>query len=254
MQDPEPTLLLIVDDQPIFLTQALKYLQASGKLQPFILEILRQNILEQELLARSDVEINPAVIEQSIIDFRLEQQLSEPKTFQEWLSNNGLDYSSFSAQVAFGFKLEKLKTQVTEPKLQEYFMERQIFLDRVVLSRIIVTDQELAEELKSQIGEGARFEQLAQEYSVADDRIVNGMLGPVSRGQLPDALRALVDLASPGELIGPIKIEGWYCLFRVEQFLPAALEGQVKLELQNQLFEQWLEAKIQKLTIKLQVS
>lgn len=254
MQDPEPTPLLIVDDQPIFLTQALKYLQASGKLQPFILEILRQNILEQELLARSDVEINPAVIEQSIIDFRLEQQLSEPKTFQEWLSNNGLDYSSFSAQVAFGFKLEKLKTQVIEPKLQEYFIEHQIFLDRVVLSRIMVTAQELAEELKSQIGEGARFEQLAQEYSVTDDRIVNGMLGPVSRGHLPDALRALIDLASPGELIGPIEIAGWHCLFRVEQFLPAALDGQVKLELQNQLFEQWLEAKIQKLTIKLQVS
>jgi len=54
-------------------------------------------------------------------------------------------------------------------------------------------------------------------------------------------------------LIGPIEIEGWYCLFRVEQFLPASLEGQVKQELQNQLFE-WLEEKMQKLTIKLQVS
>jgi len=54
-------------------------------------------------------------------------------------------------------------------------------------------------------------------------------------------LRALVDLSSPGELIGPIEIEGWYCLFQVEQFLPASLEGQVKQELQNQLFEKWLE-------------
>jgi len=51
---------------------------------------------------------------------------------------------------------------------------------------------------------------------------------------MPDFLRALVDLSSPGELIGPIEIEG-YCLFQVEQFLPASLEGQVKQELQNQL-------------------
>jgi len=82
--------------------------------------------------------------------------------------------------------------------------------------------------------EGARFEQLAQEYSL-DERIVNGMMGPSSRGQMPDFLRALVDLSSPGELIGPIEIEGWYCLFQLNNFssIPG---GQVLQELQNQLF------------------
>jgi len=68
------TPFLIVDDQPISLTQALSYLQASGKLQPFILEILRRNILEQEQ-TRDDLDISTAVIEQAVIDFRLEQQL-----------------------------------------------------------------------------------------------------------------------------------------------------------------------------------
>jgi len=50
-----------------------------------------------------------------------------------------------------------------------------------VLSRIAVTEKELAEELRSQILEGARFEQLAQEYSLTDERIVNGMMGPMPR-------------------------------------------------------------------------
>ncbi|MHC5833687.1 MAG: peptidylprolyl isomerase, partial [Nostoc sp.] len=86
-------------------------------------------------------------------------------------------------------KLEKLKAQITEPNLQEYFIERKIFLDRVVLSRLVVEDQALAEELKSQIVEdGARFELLVQEYSVEDDRIFNGMMGAVSRGRMPDVL------------------------------------------------------------------
>lgn len=245
---------LIVDEQPISLPEALNYLQSSGKLQPFVLEILRQKIIAQELQTRDDVEISPGAVEQAVIDFRLERKLTDPKNFQEWLGSNGLDYPTFYKQVTFGFKLDKLKAQVTEPKLQEYFIERKIFLDRVVLSRIIVTDKELAEELRSQISEGGRFEQLAQEYSVTEDRIVNGMMGPVSRGQLPDALRTLVDQASPGEVIGPIKIEDWYCLFRVEKSLPATLEGQLKQELQNQLFEKWLGEKMQKLTIKLQVS
>lgn len=254
MQDLKSPAFLIVDEQPISLAEALKHLQSSGKLQTFILDILRQRIIEQELQTRDDLDINPGVIEQSVIDFRLQQQLTEPNKFQEWLNSNGLDYPSFHKQVGFGFKLEKLKAQITQPRLQEYFIEQKLFLDRVVLSRLIVTEQELAEELKSQILEGARFEQLVQEYSITDDRILNGMMGAVSRGQLPDPVRSVVDLASPGEVVGPIKIEEWYCLFRVEKFLPAELEGQLKQDLENQLFEQWLGEKLQKLNIKLQVN
>jgi parvulin-like peptidyl-prolyl isomerase len=245
---------LSVDDQPIPLAQALQYLQSAGKLQSVIGDILRQYIIEQELQTRDDLDVSPALTEQAVIDFRLQNQLTDPKVFAQWLASNGKDYSSFHASVTFGFKLEKLKAQITEPKLQEYFIERKLFLDRVVLSRLVVADRELAEELASQIEEGASFEQLAREYSIADDKIVNGMMGPISRGTLPDVLRAAVDLASPGELIEPLELEGRWVLFQVGQFLPASLEdGQLKQALQNELFEQWLAQKIQKMSVKLQV-
>ena len=246
---------LTVDDQPISLAQALKYLQSSGKVQQFIVEILRQHIIEQELQTREDLGISPALTEQAVIDFRLQRQLTDPQRFQEWLASNGTDYATFHNQVASGFKLEKLRVQVTEPKLQEYFIERKLFLDRVVLSRIIIDNKELAEELRSQIEEGAVFEDLAREYSMAEDRIVNGMMGPVSRGVMPDELRAAVDSVSQRELVGPLEFEGRWGLFRVEQFLPASLEdSQLKQALQNELFEQWLGEKIQKMAVKLQVS
>lgn len=245
---------LTVDDQPISLAQALKYLQSSGKLQPFIVEILRQYIIEQELQTRDDLDISPALTEQAVIDFRLQRQLTDPKQFQEWLASNGTDYSTFHNQVTFGFKLEKLKAQVTEPKIQEYFIERKLFLDRVVISRIIVDNKELAEELSSQIQEGAAFEDLAREYSIVDDRIVNGMMGPVNRGTMPDLLRAAVDSVSQRDIVGPLELEGRWGLFRVEQFLPASLEdSQLKQALQNELFERWLTAKIQTMVVKLQV-
>lgn len=246
---------LQVDDRSISIVQAVKYLQASGKLSQFIGDILRQHVIEQEILTREDTEISPALTEQTIIDFRLKNQLTDPQSFQEWLKNNGTDYTTFHSSVALGFKLEKLKTLVTESKLQEYFIERKIYLDRVVLSRIIVDNRELGEELQIQIQEGASFEQLAREYSLADDKIVSGMMGPVSRGTMPDILRASVDVATPGQLVGPIELEGRFGLFRVEQFLTASLDDtQLRLALQNELFEKWLAEKIQKLTVKLQVS
>lgn len=245
---------LTVDEQPLSLRQCLRYLQTSGKLQGFLGDILRQYILETEIATREDLDINPAVIEQAVIDFRLQQQLTDPQVFQEWLNRNGLDYATFHSQISSNFKIEKLKLVVTEPKLQEYFIERKVFLDRVVLSRIIVENQELAEELKIQIKEGAGFEELAREHSVADDRIANGMMGPVSRGTMPDTIRAAIDAASPGDLVGPLEIEKRWALFRVEQVLPATLENpQLQQMLQNELFDRWIAEKIQKMTVKLQV-
>jgi parvulin-like peptidyl-prolyl isomerase len=245
---------LTVNDQPISLGQAIRYLQTGRKFDAFIGEIVRQFVVDQELQTREDLKISTAAVEQAVIDFRLEQQLTDPKQFQEWLSSNGMDYEAFHNQVSSGFKLRKLKEDIALSKLQEYFIERKIFLDRVVLSRIIVADKELAEELRSQIAEGAKFEQLAKEYSLTDDRIVNGMVGPISRGTMPDMLRAAVDLAQPGEIVGPLGMEDRWALFRVEEFLPASLDDlQLRQSLMDELFEQWLMDKIQGLPIKLQV-
>jgi hypothetical protein len=246
---------LTIADQPISIGQAFRYLQAGRKLDSFIGEIVRQYVVEQEINSQEDFKINTALVEQAVIDFRLQQQLTDPQRFQEWLSANGLTYEAFHNQVSYGFKLKKLKEEIASAKLQDYFISRKVFLDRVVLSRIIVDNQELADELRSQIDEGtAQFEQLAKEYSLTDDRIMNGMVGPVSRGTMPDVLRSAIDLAQLGDVVGPLGMENRWGLFRIEEFLPASLEdAQVRQSLQDELFEQWLGEKIQKLPIRLQV-
>jgi len=246
--------LLFVNEQPLSIRQCLKYLQTAGKLQGFVGEILRQYVLDRELETRQDLEVNSALVEQAVVDFRLQNKLTEPQAFQDWLARNGSNYETFHSQITGTFKLEKLKAQIAEARLQEYFIERKLMLDRVVLSRIVVESKELAEELQTQIKEGASFEQLAQEYSKADERVANGMMGPVSRGTLPDTLRAAIDSVHPGELINPVQIENYWAIFRVEQFLPATLEdNQLKQAMQNELFERWIAEKIQSMTVKLQV-
>ena len=246
--------LITIDEQPIYAGQVLRYLQATGKLDAFIGDIVRQFVLERELKNQTELTVNSAVVEQAIIDFRLQNQLTDAEQFQEWLANNSLTYDAFHNQVSVNFKLKALKDSVTEPKLQEYFIERKLFLDRVVLSRIITTNKELADELHSQIQDGASFEQLAREYSITDDRVMNGMVGPVSRGSMPDILRSAVDLAKVGDVVGPLGLEERWGLFRVEEVLPATLDdAQLKQSLEDELFEQWLAEKMQQVPIKIQV-
>jgi len=256
MESKDSKALLVINEQPLSLRQCLRYLQASGKLQAFIGDILRQYVLEQEINTREDVDVSPAMIEQAVVDFRLQQQLTDQQAFQNWLNRNGITYELFHNQISNSFKLEKLKAVVTEPRLQEHFIERKLFFDRVVLSRIVVESKELAEELYSQLTEeGASFEQLAREYSKGNERVANGMMGPVSRGTMPDALRAKIDSVEAGSIVGPFEIENYWAIFRVEQVLPATLEDtQLRQAMQNELFERWLAEKMQNMNVKLQVN
>jgi uncharacterized protein (DUF736 family) len=55
-------------------------------------------------------------------------------------------------------------------------------------------------------------------------------------------------------MIGPVKIENRWCLFRVEEFIEVSLDDpKVKQRLQNELFERWVNEKLKTLTVKMQI-
>ena len=245
---------LTIDAHLISLSQALKYLRASGDIQPFIIKIIRQHIIEQELQSLTNLEISPTQIDRSVMDFRLQNRLLNSEDFEFWLQVQQINYDDLREQRKFELKIQKLKAVVTAPKLEEYFNANKALLDQIILSRIVVAAKDFALSLRSQILEDSnRFESLAREHSLTDDRLVKGIMGPISLGQIPEQIRESVATATPGELIGPLEIDGRYALLRVEQFLPAFLEGSLKQQLQEQLFDQWLQEKAQKMTIKMHV-
>jgi len=246
----QSTLLLNISDRAISFTESLGYLRKAGKLQPFLMEIVRQYILEQEAQAIPAIDID--TVEQLIIDFRIQKQLANPEKFQQWLVANSLNFADFRSQFAFRLQVDRLKASIVEPKLQEYFAQRQFFLERVVLSRIVVDSADLAKDLRQQLEqEGADFTQLAKKYSAVDDAVVGGVMGAVSRGQMPELMQSATANAVPGQIIGPMQIDDRFCLLKVEQLLPAKLEGQLQQELENQIFEEWLREKVQAAKVQL---
>lgn len=246
--------LLTVNGQSISVDRAFAYLQSSGRFESVIGQILRQHILESELQMRQ-LEASEMAIEQAVIGFRMEQHLEEPQRYQQWLAQNNMTETSLRSQFAIGIQMQQLIEQITEPRLQETFIERKLMLDRVVLSRIIVDDLDVAQELLSQIEEGVAFEQLAQDYSLTDDRIVNGMMGVLNRGQLPDVVRSKIDSAAQKDVVGPVPLGDRWGLFRVEQLLPASLGDEaVQQTLRQEIFEEWIVEKIRTATVSVALS
>ena len=247
------TPFLKIDDQSISLGQALRYLQFSGKLPSFIQSILQQHILFEEIQQRPEIDVSLADVELATKNFRDKYQLTDSNRFEQWLSMNATDFATFHKQIAFSLKVEKLKAEVTEAKLEEYFLERKKLLDRVVISCLVVSHQEFAQELKNRLMEGMSFEQLGREYAANSEKVVNFRTGTISRGEMPELLRNEVDTATVGELVGPTLIDNNWFLLRVEQLLPVTLDGEIKRQLQNELFEQWLKEKLAKSSIKMEL-
>jgi parvulin-like peptidyl-prolyl isomerase len=243
---------LTIDNQPLSLEQSLSYLKTAGDLPKFVLEIAQQYVLEKEIVAAGIVEPDLEVVEQLILEFRIQQQLTAAETFAQWLNSQGITFSDFHRKVALGVQLNTLKVKVTEPDLASYFLENQTSLDRVVLSRIVVETVDLATDLKAQLEQQASdFSQLARQHSIAAEAIVGGLMGVGYRGQLSEGIRASIDAAQLGQIVGPLAIEGRFWLMRVDQILPAVLEGETKLELQNHLFKRWLTEKLQNTQIQM---
>ena len=210
--------------------------------------------LEKALSSLPDMQADAFRVDQAIMDFRVQSQLTDPNRFRQWLSSQGITYEEFQGQVAFGISVEKLKAQVVkESDLQSDFAERQSFFDRVLLSRIVLDDRASADRLQKEIlSDGSKFGSLAREHSLTPDRMTNGIMGAVRCGTLPDILKTAVSSGRSGEMIGPLEIDGRYCLFRIEEFLPATLED-IKSELLQERFQKWLQSQIDAITIKLEV-
>ncbi|NJR52285.1 MAG: peptidylprolyl isomerase [Leptolyngbyaceae cyanobacterium CSU_1_3] len=245
---------LTIADQTLSLGQVLRYLQLSGKLVPLIQDVVAQHVIYQEMQTRNDLDIDFAELEQSVIDFRLKQELLDAKVFRQWLDQQGIDYATFQSRMVLSFKLRKLKDQVAQPGLSEYFADHQTLLDQVELSCVAIAEKELAEQLTRRLLAATDFDQIVKEYALANLSKVSVWRSSIRYSQLPEELREALPTAMVGDSIGPLQIDGQWCLFRIEKFHPAVLESSLKQELQEQLFQQWLIDRVNHLPVKLAIA
>ncbi|MGB3291872.1 MAG: peptidylprolyl isomerase [Phormidesmis sp.] len=243
-----------VDDEPISRAQVLDYLKSAGQLDDFVETILSQHAIAQEIQAHPKLLPTEATVNQLLKDFCQAQNLSDPAVFDVWLQQNDIALEALSDTLQQEWSMQQLVQHISQPRLHEHFIRGKLQLDQLCLSCIVVQTEMLASELHDQIKEGNSFEQLAQRYSLADTAASGGKLPPIPRKSLSDDLRGELEAVQVGELVGPFAADGRWCLFRLEKVLPAALEGDVKTQLQSELFQQWLDEQVAAMTVKMEVT
>ncbi len=219
-------ILTMVNGKPFDLGEALRQsmLRDSKQfLDKCIDELLIRQYAHKTNITNSDDELQVALDE-----LRYAWGLESSEAFKQWLKSNHQRLLSLQNYVDYKLLRSKVIGSIPDSEIKAYFAEHQLDFDRVELYSIRVGSQEQAEVLLGKITEeGKNFHILAMEHSLDEEtRPMTGYVGKVTRGELTVEIEAAVFKAQPGEVIGPLKTEKGYNLFKVSAVYPANLESE----------------------------
>ncbi len=216
-----------------------------------LLDYCITELLLRQYATKNKISYTPSELEAGIRE--LDSQERENKTWKEFQAAiQGEDKFQYYRRDGVGGKLlrDKILTHFQEEDIQAYFAEHKLDFDKVELYSIRLGSKEQAEELYAQITEdGEDFHLLTRSYSQDEETKPQlGYVGKVSRSEVTAEIEAAVFNASPGEVVGPIKTESGYNLFKVGAVYPATLEEErenIRLQLFSDLIARLrAEAKI----------
>jgi parvulin-like peptidyl-prolyl isomerase len=195
---------------------------------PLLSQLLRQLTIDRILS-----EWQPALPARSIqadpkLDLDVESSIDLPATI--------LDHQA---------KLQQFKQENWGNKVGSYYLTRKVQLDRVICSIIQVANGTVAQELYFRIcSEPKIFSKLALNYSQGAESFDGGKVGPIPISRLHPTISTQLLLLKPGEISPLFTIDNFYIFVRLEQVVPAQFDDQLRQVLLDELFEQWLQAKI----------
>jgi parvulin-like peptidyl-prolyl isomerase len=249
-------------------------LRANGSSRPLISEITQQSALEQfrqgtiasqDLLALlTQYRLFPQVLRELIIDqaiapltcsfeetinafnqFYEQHQITLERDRHSWLQQNHLTPKQLEQLITRNLKIEKFKQATWGNQLESHFLQRKNQLDKVIYSLIRVSDAGVAQELFFRIQDGEQtFAELARDYSQGQEAQTNGLIGPMEMSTPHPVLAKMLSASQPGQLLPPTRLNDWIVLVRLEKFLPAQLDDPMRHRLLTELYEGWLQTKI----------
>lgn len=167
---------------------------------------------------------------------------------KKWLNNQGMTLEEMQDFVIRNLKIEKFKTATWGKRAESYFLKCKTSLDQVIYSLIRHHDQDIAYEIFFRIqAKEASFADLARKYSQGFEAHTGGIMGPCSLTYPHPAISKLLTVSQESQLWSPRLIGEWYVILRLEKLLPAKFDQEMGQRLIDELFEQWVTEKVQKM-------
>ncbi len=206
--------------------------------------VVRELIIDEAI---AEIEITGDRTQQTLDQFFSQHQLITPEQKQQWLQKQGLTQTQLNRQITRQCKIEQFKNITWGKRLEGYFLQRKSQLDQVMYSLLRINEAMVARELYFRIEEGEQdFAEIARYYSQGPEAQTGGLIGPVALSSPHPTIAKLLARHQPGQLLPLTRIENWFVIVRLEQYLPAQLDEAMEKRLLNELFNQWLHKELQR--------
>jgi len=223
------------------LAEFLGGLKLRGALPPLALEMIADKIT-RTAAAEAGLTVSADELQGAADLFRRRHGLTRGDQARDWLRSSGMTVEDFETRLEGELLARKFKDHLAEGRLEGHFARNRDRYARARLSRILVSSEGEAREVRSQLDtEGRDFAELAREHSLDQaSRPVGGRLGTVSREHLPASLAEAVFAARDGDVVGPLPTPRGFALFRVEEHVAPALDDPTREQIREELYLAWL--------------
>ena len=242
---------LEVNGEEVSLYEALRPAKARGDLQ-IVREAIDTAIIRQAAEDRA-IEVSCEELQQAADDFRSAHDLTDAEATEGWLAARHLTFEDWELVIEDSLLKQKLCDSIGRGKVEQRFAENRLSFDAAALSRLVISDEGVARELRAQITEdGADFHALARKYSTdAATRPAGGYAGMLKRIDMEAVVESSVFGAEPEKVVGPFKLDDGWHLIKIEELHPARLDDQLREKIKAQLFDEWLSEQRRKAKISI---
>lgn len=209
--------------------------EARQRLLPQVLRLLIDETLQIQEARRLNISVADAEIDAELRQIAQRNRLTAEQ-FQEALQQAGVPIATLRQQIRANIAWSKLVQRRIRPTIQVGDDEINAYVERIrenagkpeyLVSEIFLSVDEqgneaevarLAERLVDQIGQGANFAAVAQQFSQSAGAATGGDLGWVQQGQLEQAVDETLRQLRPGQFSRPVRgIGGYHILWVRDQ-------------------------------------
>jgi parvulin-like peptidyl-prolyl isomerase len=211
-------------------------------LEPLVGQVLLDDIIQEVPISQQ--ELFQALVGHADVEM--------PENFEEfvrqWCQHKGITSDYFNAVLLRELRVDKFKHLKFAHQVESEFLRSKSNFDQVEYSLIQLADLSLAQELYFQLrDDGADFANLAQHYSLGNERQTGGWIGPLAMSSLPIEIATLFRNEQVGVIYGPVPVAEHFWIVRLEKLTTARLTESTRANLINQLYDRWLQAQVRSL-------
>jgi parvulin-like peptidyl-prolyl isomerase len=233
-------------------TDIIQQIKRSCQIPTVIENILTRKIIESKA-EEQGIQVETSELQQAAESWRLKNNLLSANATWFWLQKHSLSLDDFEELIYDTVIYSKLAQHLFAEKVEPFFVEHQLDYAEVVMSEVILDNEDLARELFYALIEGEiSFPEVAQQY-IQDKslRYSGGYLGTLRRTDLKPEISAAVFAAIPPQFLKPIVTSKGCHLILVEEVIQPQLNDALRYKILSDFFSNWLKQQIEQFEVEI---